>query len=257
MPLLKATGFVLKTRSWGEGDKLATFFTREKGKIFGVVRGARKPKSHWGGALEPMTLLDLMVYEKGGRHTLTQCQIVKSFRTLRQPGISGSTALFLTELVDKLTTEEDPNPEAFNQLELALSALESGFPPLSVSLSFTLKFLNLLGFWPLMDVCASCGKRIEGGMFTFNPKSGGLICPDCQGLLSGNVSLGERTINRIKILLHSTYPELRDQAEDLELNELLLSFLRSQLGMETSKVKTFLEKLEKEQNWGNFPNSLR
>ncbi|MCR4429336.1 MAG: DNA repair protein RecO [Caldiserica bacterium] len=246
MPLFKTTGFVLKTKSWGEGDKLATFFTREKGKIFCLVRGARKPKSHWGGALEPMTLLDLMIYEKGGRHTLTQCQIIKSFKVLRQSSVPGSTALFLTELVDKLTAEEDPNPELFNQLELALSAMENGFPPLSVSLSFTLKFLNLLGFWPLMDVCASCGKRIEGGMNTFNPKSGGLICPDCKSSLSGNITIGERTLNRIKILLDSQFQEVRDQAEDLELNELLLSFLRSQLGMETSKVKIFLQKMEKE-----------
>lgn len=248
MSLLKLTGFVLKTRAWGEGDKLATFFTKEKGKIFGVVRGARKPKSHWGGALEPLTLLDLQIYEKGGRHTLTQCQILKSFKSLRQATFPGSTALFLLELVDKLTAEEDPNPEAFNQMEMALGALEEGFPPLSVSISFILKFLSLLGFWPLMDVCSSCGKKLYGSVYIFNPKSGGLICPDCKDSLSGNVILGEKTLNRIKLLMEIPYRELKDQTEDLELNDILLSFLRSQLGMESSKVKTFFEKLEQERN---------
>jgi DNA repair protein RecO (recombination protein O) len=244
MPLLKLTGFVLRTRSWGEADKLATFFTKERGKLFGVVRGARKPQSHWGGALEPLTMLDLLFYEKSGRHTLTQCEIIRSFHSLRQPGPSGSASLYILELVENLTVDEDANPQLFNEMERALRALEEGVSPLPLLNSFRLKLLTLLGFWPWLDTCVSCGKKIKGMILTFNPKSGGLVCPDCKGSLQGNLTIGEKTLNRTLSLLNLPYSEIKEESEDQELNEILVAFLGAQLGMEVSKVKSYMEKLE-------------
>ncbi|TLY16136.1 MAG: DNA repair protein RecO, partial [Nitrospirae bacterium] len=45
MPLLKTAGIVLKSRKWGEADRIVTFFTLKYGKIRGVARGARRMKS--------------------------------------------------------------------------------------------------------------------------------------------------------------------------------------------------------------------
>jgi DNA repair protein RecO (recombination protein O) len=249
MPLLKLTGFVLRSRPWGEADKLVTFFTREKGRLLGVVRGARKPQGHWGGALEPLTLLDLLFYEKSGRYTLTQCQIVKSFHGLRQILSSGSVPFYLIELIEEFTAEEDSNPQLFSEMQGAFSSLEEGKATLPVINAFRLKMLTLLGFWPRLDNCASCGRKIQGVVLSFNPRSGGLLCRNCKASSQGSFDISRKTVNRALALMNTPWEEIGSQEkEDLELNEVLAAFIGAQLGREASKVKSYTEKLENSQS---------
>lgn len=244
MPLIKLSGFVLRARSWGETDKLVTLFTKERGKLSSVVRGARKPQSHWGGAFEPLTLLDLLVYEKKERYTLTQCQITKSFHLLRQDTKASSTSYQIIELLENLIMEEDPNPQLFNEVEEAFTALEEGAPSLPLFNSFRLKLLTLLGFWPKLDACASCGKKVKAITLIFNPRLGGIICQDCQSFFQGNLTIKMKTLNRAQQILNSPYSHIKEEKEDQELNEILNEFIGIQLGMKASKVKSYLEKLE-------------
>src|SRR5437870_4497519 len=66
MPLLKTPAIVLKSRKWGDADRIVTFFTLKHGKVRGVARGARRMKSRFGGTLEPFVYCDLVLYEKPG-----------------------------------------------------------------------------------------------------------------------------------------------------------------------------------------------
>ncbi len=42
MSLLKTPAIVLKSRKWGEADRIVTFYTLRFGKLRGVARGARR-----------------------------------------------------------------------------------------------------------------------------------------------------------------------------------------------------------------------
>src|SRR5438874_2410799 len=53
MGLSKTPAIVLKSRKWGDADRIVTFFTLKHGKVRGVARGARRMKSRFGSALEP------------------------------------------------------------------------------------------------------------------------------------------------------------------------------------------------------------
>src|SRR5438034_10431065 len=85
MPLLKTTGIVLKSRKWGEADRIVTFFSLQYGKIRGVARGARRMKSRFGSALEPFVHCDLVLYEKHGDslYRVSHADIRESFYGLR------------------------------------------------------------------------------------------------------------------------------------------------------------------------------
>ena len=61
MPLVKTSAITLKSRKWGEADRIVTFYAKHLGKIRGVARGARRLKSRMGAALEPLTLCDSLV----------------------------------------------------------------------------------------------------------------------------------------------------------------------------------------------------
>ena len=39
MPLIKTAAITLKSRKWGDADRIVTFYTKEMGKVRGVARG--------------------------------------------------------------------------------------------------------------------------------------------------------------------------------------------------------------------------
>jgi DNA repair protein RecO (recombination protein O) len=59
MPLKQTEAIVLRTYPMREADLLVTLFTRVEGKLRGVARSAKKSKKRFGGALEPLTRVNL------------------------------------------------------------------------------------------------------------------------------------------------------------------------------------------------------
>jgi DNA repair protein RecO (recombination protein O) len=55
VPLYTADALILRTYKIGEADRIVVFLTRDRGKKRGVAKGARRPRSRFAGALEPLT----------------------------------------------------------------------------------------------------------------------------------------------------------------------------------------------------------
>ena len=64
MPLYTADALVLRTYKLGEADRIVVFLTRDRGKKRGVAKGARRPRSKFMGALEPLTEVHVEYFEK-------------------------------------------------------------------------------------------------------------------------------------------------------------------------------------------------
>ena len=67
MPLYTADALVLRTYKLGEADRIVVFLTRDRGKKRGVAKGARRPRSRFAGALEPLTEVRMAYFEKERR----------------------------------------------------------------------------------------------------------------------------------------------------------------------------------------------
>ncbi len=63
MPLYKTEALILRTYKLGEADRIVVFLTRDRGKKRGVANGARRPRSPFAGALEPLTRVGVGYYE--------------------------------------------------------------------------------------------------------------------------------------------------------------------------------------------------
>ena len=90
MPLHRTPGVVIGRRALGESDRLVTFYTREFGKVRGVAKSARRPRSRFGGGLELFTHGQLLFFETE-RSTLVQVDhfdIVRPFATVREDLLS-------------------------------------------------------------------------------------------------------------------------------------------------------------------------
>ena len=181
MPLVKATALVLRSRKWGDADRIVTFYAKEKGKIRGVARGARRPKSRFGAALEPFSLCRLNLFEKTGDslYRISHVDLVRSSQKLRESLSLIDSAARMVNVVAAITPDGDPDPLLFDTLEQGLASLHESEDPTFTALLFQIRLLGVTGFRPQTDRCASCGKTHFVGEPHFSPVAGGLVCVPC------------------------------------------------------------------------------
>jgi DNA repair protein RecO (recombination protein O) len=181
MPLLKTQAITLKSRKWGEADRIVTFYARQLGKIRAVARGARRPKSRMGAALEPLTLCDLNLFEKSGDtlYRVSQVDLIEPFIRFREDLTMMAAAARMANVVGAVTPDGDPDPNLFETLEHGLRSLVASDDPSLTALLFQIRLLGLIGFRPQTDHCAACGKTKVIQEPQFSPASGGLVCVRC------------------------------------------------------------------------------
>ena len=184
MPLLKTPAITLKSRKWGEADRIVTFYTLRFGKLRGVARGARRIKSRFGSAFEPFVHCELNLFEKANDHLyrITQADIREPFTGLREDLALMAGGGRLVNLVASVTGEGDACPNIYNALSAGLRALQAGADPSLVTLLFQIHLLGLSGFRPRLDACAACARPRAGPgehAARFSAVAGGLVCPSC------------------------------------------------------------------------------
>src|SRR5256885_8962005 len=183
--MLKTPAITLKSRKWGEADRIVTFYTVRFGKLRGVARGARRMKSRFGSALEPFVHCDLNLFEKHNDplYRITQADIRETFPRLREDLAAMSGAASKVNLVAAVNAEGGPAPRIFQTLLGGLRWLQDGGDPALTALLFQLKLLGQTGFRPQTDHCAACGATFpdlrRDGAARFLPASGGLVCATC------------------------------------------------------------------------------
>ncbi len=187
MPLHKTPAVILKSRKWGEADRIVTLFSLRFGKLRGVARGARRQKSQFGAGLEPFVHADLDLFEKQGDslYRITHVDIQESFLGLRENLEQMASASRLMNLVEAITVEGDPSPELFSLVVDALRALKDSQDPLLWVLLYQIRILGQSGFCPQTHHCAVCGTTSHRARSRFSPKAGGMICPPCMSRHSG------------------------------------------------------------------------
>lgn len=181
MPLHKTPAITLKSRRWGEADRIVTFYSLRFGKLGGVARGARRMKSRFGSALEPLVHCDLNLFEKQGDslYRVTQADIRESFGQIREDLGKMTGAARMANLVSAVTVEGDPDPKMFETLLEGLRALQGRSDVSLTTLMFQIRLLGQTGFRPQMDHCALCGTVSEENLGLFSPRAGGITCSAC------------------------------------------------------------------------------
>ena len=181
MPLVKTHAITLKSRKWGDADRIVTFYAKHLGKIRGVARGARRLKSRMGAALEPFTLCHLNLFEKSGDtlYRVSQVDLIEPFVRFREDLTMMAAAARMANVVGAVTPDGDPDPNLFDTLEHGLRSLVTSDDPALTALLFQIRLLGLTGFRPQTDHCAACGKTKEIQEPQFSPASGGLVCVTC------------------------------------------------------------------------------
>ncbi|MBO0732178.1 MAG: DNA repair protein RecO [Acidimicrobiaceae bacterium] len=126
MGLYRDEGIVLRTYKLGEADRIVVLLTREHGKVRAVAKGVRKTKSRFGGRLEPLGSVSLLLYRGRELDIITQAEALDSFPLLRADLPRMTDAMALLEAVDHVAQEREPNPELYRMLRGALRTIAQG-----------------------------------------------------------------------------------------------------------------------------------
>lgn len=151
--------FILATYPLRERDRIVSFLTRDAGKKRGVAHGARGPKSAFAGALEPMTEVRVLYFEKDERElvSLNSADVVRSSFPLSN---DLDRALLLSALAESLQTfvsDSDPAEPFYRLARHSLDGLFAQAPVEFVSAYFDVWILKLSGLFPSPAECAVCG----------------------------------------------------------------------------------------------------
>src|SRR2546428_1649332 len=177
MPLLKTPAIVLKSRKWGDADRIVTFFTLKHGKVRGVARGARRMKSRFGGTLEPFVYCDLVLYEKPGDslYRVSQTDVREAFHPLRSSLETIAGAARLANLAGAVTADGDAVPRVFHALLEGFRAIQGSEDPGITAALYELEVLRFAGYLPHLDRCNVCQGRASGGGWLLSSHAGGTV----------------------------------------------------------------------------------
>ncbi|MDP9071669.1 MAG: DNA repair protein RecO [Actinomycetota bacterium] len=177
MGLYRDQGVVLRTIRLGEADRVVTLVTEAHGKVRAVAKGVRKTKSRFGGRLEPIRHVSLLLYEGRELDVVSQAETLDHFATIRHDLDRVGRATAMLEAVDQVAQEREPSPRLYQMLVGALRALEARDSPLVVA-AFFWKLLSLEGSQPVLDACVSC--RAADALVAFDQGEGGVLCRSCR-----------------------------------------------------------------------------
>jgi DNA repair protein RecO (recombination protein O) len=181
---LKTEAVVLRSIRYGEADRILHLYSKTRGRIGAIAKGARKPRSRFGGRLEPFFRLDLVLHEgRGELLTVTGVTTLDGYPRLRASGPALNAAARACDAVLRLLDSAEPNQPAYNLLCRYLAMLDDpgveGAASLETALSFRLKLALVAGFAPELASCAHCGEAEHLG--GFSGAAGGVVCVSCEG----------------------------------------------------------------------------
>jgi DNA repair protein RecO (recombination protein O) len=202
VPVYTSEALILRTYKLGEADRIVVFLTRDRGKKRGVAKGARRPRSRYAGALEPMTRAGVAYYERELRD-LVRINYVEPVRSpLAAIGSLEATAAgfghvgYFAELIDEWAPEAHADERLYRLGSAMVDALTAGAPVERLARYFEYWLLRLQGVYPSLMACPGCGRALDGGAM-MPPREEMFVCRACAPS-SGGTALSPEALRFLK-----------------------------------------------------------
>jgi DNA repair protein RecO (recombination protein O) len=204
MPVTQITpALVLRSRPFGESDKIVSLLTPDLGKITGIAKGAKHSRRRFMNALEPFSLINLHFQDYPNRSLvfIVSAELL-GFKQLVTNLVKISYASYMVEITDGLVAEREENLLVFKHLKDGLCYLDENEPSLRFLTSFELILLRLTGYQPLFESCKCCGNAepLAAVRWHFSFRDGGIFCNSCARKKNESFPIGATAMNVLKDL---------------------------------------------------------
>ena len=166
---------------------MVTLLGRTTGCLGAIARSARKSQRRFGGGLGLCSVGEAALRERGGSELLTleRFDVTTTFGSLGTDVDRMGHAAYVAELLAKLCAPRQAEPQIFDLAVAFLELLDAQGADASRLRIFELALLRLLGFAPVLQECAACGRAdLSTGAaidVRFIPDRGGVVCQECAG----------------------------------------------------------------------------
>lgn len=246
----KIEGTIIRTQDYGETHKIVTLFSKEKGKIACIARGAKKPKSRMAAVTQPFIHGSFLIQLGSNLGTMQQGEVLLSFRKIREDIVKTAFASYLAELTDKLLDKQRVEMYIYQQFIFSLQALELDKDPDIIMLMYELKIYHKAGFAPVLNHCVNCGRKQTS--YAFSVKEGGFLCNDCQSMDPHVRVLSETLTKLLQLFAHVDIQQIGNisvKPENKALLKQLIEAYYDQHGSYYLKSKKFLNQLDSLKDW--------
>jgi len=234
MPALRTEALVLHVFDYLETSRIFRLATREAGIQSVLARGARRPKSRYGTALDLFASGTAEVYIKAGRelHTLASFDVTRSRGQLAGDLARFTAASAIAELGMRFGTSEG-HADLYDALVATLDAIGDSAAATSVdaALAGAWQIVSQMGFAPTLDACASCHSPIaDDAPATFSHPSGGVLCRRCSALAGNSRVLPADARLTLRSWVAGSRASVNDDLARRAHQRLLREFLSEHLG---------------------------
>ena len=174
---IEIEGFILNEKPYGETSKIVNVFTKEKGIIGVMCKGAKSMKSPLRSLSQVFTYGIFNLHYKDGKLSiLKSVDIINPLKNIRSDLTKMSYVTYISELTSQVIKQSD-NKNVYDDFINTILKIEEDLDPIILTNILELKYLPLLGVGLNLDGCARCGSQKD--IVTIDASYGGLICKNC------------------------------------------------------------------------------
>jgi DNA repair protein RecO (recombination protein O) len=233
---------IMRTQEFAESDLLVTFFTRDKGRLKGIAKGARKSRKRFVNCLDVFCLAELeySMKREGSLYFLNSGRLINAYPGIRSDFTILSRASYMVELTEILFPWGVADRKMFELLIGSLDALAEMEKGDIIPLIFEIKAMTLGGYAINFNRCTICGRPYKGeGRAVFRRDKGGIACLKCQQETAISPGLDPQAVEMINVM--KTHP--------------LKSLMKLQMKEEIVKEIKPVLKLHREYHLGQRPKT--
>ena len=209
MATFETEALVLKQFDLGESDRLITLYTREKGKLKAVAKGARKGKKSRSGLVLPFSYHNFTLYQGRSLAKINHIESIAMNSKLREDLDYMAYASVVSEYIERAGLEDEADQALFSLLAVILEKMAQAKKEdlLFYFTVFKAKLLLLLGVKPEIENCTVCGEKVNLKQSTpLSVEEGGSICKDCFN--NSNYKYTLFSLNEMRALYKITFAEI-------------------------------------------------
>lgn len=223
---------VLGAIRYGETSRIVRLLTRTGGVRSAIAKGATRPRSPFGAALQFLSEGTAhLLPTRGDLHTLTAFDLANLHAGLGRDLERFRTASALAEVVLRFVPPQG-NPPLYDQVLDALALIElaptDALPV--VGLRALWQLVGEFGLTPVTDHCARDGAPLPGGEAGFSFRDGGLLCAACaRGGVATRLGPSDRVALDELLRVGADLPVL-DARHAMAHRRLLVRWIQTHLG---------------------------
>ncbi len=225
--IVKTDAFVLSVTKFGDTSKIASFYTKEFGKLHVILKGARGSNSKIGRLLDPLNEVSAVIYRKEKRdiQLLSNLDLINSFGKVERSFDELKFSLAVVEAVDKLTVEGEKNIKLYSGIKRILERISERRESPEVSFGrFFFFLLAELGYEPELKICGNCFNDINDSGCAFHFEKG-FVCSSCKNSVHHSIEIGRELFEYFHCLKSGKDAFVNNAYIPTKANRLMMKFL--------------------------------